>query len=362
MKNYNFLVGAVFMSVFLITACKQTNTNKETKPGSVDSAAAFILKKEPVSKQINFPAELTPLEKAEIIAKVSGYIKNLKADIGDRVQQGQVLAILEAPEFGSNYAQANAEVQTARSKFLGSMDTYNRILSASKVDGTIAANELEKVKSQMMADSSSLQAARSRLSAFAQQRDYLTIRAPFSGIITERNADVGTLVGAGNAKPLLVLENNSSLRLRVPVPEAYSAAIPDSSFIKFSVDAHPDKIYKASLSRKAGALNLTNRTETWEFIYVNKDNQLKSGMYANAFLKLGRSVNSFVVPSTAVSTNLERRFVIRIKEGKTEWISVKTGVTLDDKVEIFGDLITGDTLLTRATDEIKPNITLLPKL
>ena len=335
---------------------------QEVKKAGADSVAVFILKKEPVSKQISFPAELIPMEKAEIIAKVSGYVKSLKVDIGDRVQQGQVLAILEAPEFSSNYAQANADVQTARSKFLGSHDTYNRIVNASKVDGTIAANELEKVKSQMMADSSSLEAARSRLGSIAQQRDYLTIRAPFSGIITQRNVDVGTLVGAGNIKPLLVLENNSSLRLRIPVPEAYTSAVTDSSFIQFTVDAQPGITYKAGLSRKAGSLNLTNRTEIWEFIYPNKNNELKSGMFANAFLKMGRKESSLVVPSTAVATNLEKRFVIRLKEGKAEWVDVSNGVNLDDKVEIFGNLSEGDTLLSRATDEIKANASLVPKI
>src|SRR6185503_16938138 len=124
-----------------------------------------ILRKSPVSKQVSFPAELLPKERAEISAKVSGYIKSLKVDIGDPVKQGQVLAVLEAPEYFSNYGQANAEVETARSKFLGSQDTYHRIVRASRVDGTIAANELEKAKSQMMADSAAMEAARSKLNS-----------------------------------------------------------------------------------------------------------------------------------------------------------------------------------------------------
>jgi len=360
LKIVLLLTGTVSFTL-LISGCKQKDKQAAVKKTGPDSVAVFILGKEPVNKQIIFPAELTSLERAEIYAKVSGYIKTLKADIGDRVQNGQVLAVLEAPEYFSNYAQANSDVQTARSKFLGSHDTYNRILSASKVDGTIAANELEKVKSLMMADSSSLEAAKSRLNSIAQMRDYLTIRAPFSGIITQRNVDAGTLVGTTNAKPIMIVENNSSLRLRVPVPEAYTAAIPDTSFINFTVDAQPGVIYKASLSRKSGSLNLTNRTEAWEFIYPNKDNQLKSGMFANATIKLERKENSFVVPSTAVATNLEKKFVIKLKDGKTEWVDVRNGIAMTDKVEIFGNLIVGDTLLVRATDEIKSGTSLIPK-
>jgi len=361
-KKVIFLLKGAIFFVLLITGCKEKVKQQSVKKTANDSVNVFILGKEPVNKQIALPGELVSLERAEIIAKVSGYVKTLKVDIGDRVKQGQVLAILEAPEYFSNYAQANADVQTARSKFFGSLDSYKRILSASKVDGTIAANELEKVKNQMLADSSSMEGAKSRLNSIAQMRDYLTIRAPFNGIITQRNVDVGTLVGLTNAKPMIIVENNSSLRLRIPVPEAYTAAIPDSSFINFTVDAQPGITYKANLSRKSGSLNLTNRTETWEYVYTNKDNQLKSGMYANASLRLGRKESSFVVPSTAVATNLEKRFVIRLKDGKSEWINVRNGVNLDDKVEIFGNLSVGDTLLTRATDEIKPNTKLLPKL
>src|SRR5215203_4563707 len=360
LKMALLLTGAITFAL-LISGCKEKEKQVSAKKTGSDSVAVFILGKESVNKQITFPGELVPLEKAEILAKVSGYIKTLKADIGDRVQHGQVLAVLEAPEYFSNYAQANADVQTARSKFLGSLDSYNRILNASKVDGTIAANELEQVRSRMRADSSSLEAAKSRLNSIAQMRDYLTIRAPFSGFITQRNVDVGTLVGATNAKPIMIVENISSLRLRVPIPEAYTAAIPDTSFINFTVDARPGIIYKAGLSRKSGSLNLTNRTETWEFIYPNKDNQLKPGMYANATIKLERKEISFVVPASAVATNLEKRFVIRSKDGKTEWIDVKNGISMNDKVEIFGNLNIGDTLLVRATDEIKSGTLLIPK-
>lgn len=346
----------------VFSGCRESNIKPEIKKPGVDSVAAFQLKKEAIDKLIIFPAELIPLERAEIFAKVSGYVNALKVDIGDRVQKGQVLATLEAPEMIANYAQANADVETARSKFLGSNDAYKRILNASKVEGTIAAGELEKVKSQMMADSASLEAVRSKLVAQSQLKNYLVIRAPFNGIISQRNVDPGTLVGINTAKPMLVVENTNSLRLRIPVPEAYTAANSEANAINFTVDAQPGITYKASLSRKAGTLNLTNRTETWEYIYRNAGNELKSGMFANASLKLGRKEPSFLVPASAIATNLERRFVIRLEDGKTEWVDVRSGINMGDKVEIFGDLNEGDILLVRATDEIKPNIILGSKL
>jgi membrane fusion protein, multidrug efflux system len=363
MKFPYTLTGAAVLTIAVLAGCHESNNKPDVKKKTgVDSVAAFTLRKDSVNKQISFPAELTPLERTEIFAKVSGYVKTLKVDIGDRVQRGQLLAILEAPEMIAGYAQANADVQSARSKYLGSFDAYKRIVNASKVEGTIAAGELEKVKNQMEADSASLEATKAKLNVQAQLKDYLVIRAPFNGIVTQRNIDPGTLVGNTNTKPMLVVENTSVLRLRIPVPEAYTASSTETTYINFTVDAEPGTAYKATLSRKAGSLNLANRTEIWEFIYPNTANQLKAGMFANAVLKLGRKEKSFLVPATAVATNLEKRFVIRLTEGKAEWIDVRTGITMKDKIEVFGDLKEGDTLLIRATDEIKPGSSIAPKI
>ena len=359
--RYLFIGSLVSIVIFTI-GCKEENQKQQVKKPAVDSVLVFTLQKESVNKQITFPAELIPFERAEIFPKVSGYVGSLKVDIGDQVRKGQVLSVLEAPEMTATYAQANADVQTARSRYLGSLDAYKRIVNASKVEGTIAAGELEKVKSQMMADSASLQAVRSKSNAYSQLKDYLIIRSPFSGIITQRNVDPGTLVGTNPARPMLVVENTSKLRLRIPVPEAYTAATTETATVDFTVDAQPGITYKASLSRKAGSINLTNRTETWEFIYPNTGNQLKSGMFANAYLKLGRKEPSFLVPSSAVATNLEKRFVIRLKDGKSEWVDVRIGISMGDKVEIFGDLNERDILLIRATDEIKQGTALVPKM
>jgi len=353
---------AILVASVLFNACTSDNKEKQTKPVAQDSTTVFILQKQEVNKKFSFPSELTPLERAEIFAKVSGYIKTVKVDIGDKVQQGQVLAIIEAPEMLSNYAQASADVQFANSKYIASLDAFTRIENAAKVNGTVATGELEKSRNQMLADKAAHEATKAKLNAYAQLKDYLTIRSPFSGTIVQRNADIGTLVGTANNKPILVIENTATLRLKVPVQEAYTTALPDSSFISFTVDAQPDKKYFAKLSRKTGAINKDNRTETWEFIYNNSKQELKSGMYANATMKLGRSGTSFVVAPSAIATTLEKRFVIRLKDGKAEWIDVRNGMNTGDKIEIFGNLNEGDTLLMKATDEIKEGTKLIGKI
>lgn len=359
--SYLFFLSA-FILIGLSTNCTQRKSNREEIKAKGDTVNVFSLKKGKINKLMTFPAELTPLDRAEIFAKVSGYINEFKVDIGDKVKKGEVLVVLDAPEVISNYSQNLSDKQTTFSKYQISLDAYKRLLKASKISGTVAAEEMEKSKNLMLSDSSAVEAAKSRLSSNEHLKDYLTIRAPFSGIISQRNFDPGTLVGSGNSKPLLVVENIESLRLRVPVPESYVMTIPDTSIIHFTVDAQPGKTYTAVISRKSGTVNPGNRTEIWEYIYQNKDNQLKSGMFATATLNFRRKELSFLVPESAVVTNLEKRFVIRLKNKKAELVDVKNGITQHNMVEIFGNLSEGDTLMVRATDEIKPGAKLIGEM
>ena len=329
--------------------------DKKSQPSattSVDSVQVFILKKEPVTKTLSLHVELHPWERAELFAKVEGYVRELKVDIGSRVKKNDVLIIIDAPEVTANYAKATADLQSAQSRYNTSLDTYRRMMSAAKEKGAVSDSELERVRNQLLTDSAAHEASKSAANAYAQLKNYLTIRAAFDGIITQRNVDAGTLVGK-NQIPLLVLENLSKLRVRVAIPEIYTSAIPVSASVNFTVDAQPSKKYSATLARKSNQIDIKTRTELWEFEVSNSNQELKSGMYGNASFNLQRVEPSVVVPYSAVVTNLERSFVIRVHEGKAEWVDVRNGISMKDKVEIFGDLQEGDQLVSKANDELK---------
>lgn len=342
---------ALLFVIVALAAC--TDKKNQTPPTtSADSVQVFILKKESVTKTLSLPAELVAWERAELFAKVEGYVRELKVNIGSRVNKNDVLIIIDAPEVTANYVKATADLLGAQSRYNNSLDTYKRMMSAAKEKGAVSDSELERVRNQMLTDSAAHEASKSAANAYAQLKNYLTIRAAFDGIITQRNVDAGTLVGK-NPTPLLVLENLSKLRVRVAVPEIYTSAIPVSTSINFTVDAQPSKKYSAALARKSNQIDSKTRTELWEFEATNTKQELKSGMYGNVSFNLQRSESSFVVPYSAVVTNLEKSFVIRVSEGKTEWIDVRSGISMSDKVEIFGDLLEGDQLVLKANDELK---------
>lgn len=357
MKKHKYMIKmakeifiSIFISGFLLLSC--SNDKQEVKNVS-EIKNAFLLRKKSVIKTINLPSELQAYERAELNSKVNAYVKNILVDIGEKVRKDQVLVLLDAPELVSQSAQSNAMVREAEAHYNASLDRYKRTVMAARQPGSVSEAELNMVKNQMVADSASLVSAKSTEQSFRQLQNYLAIRAPFSGVVTKRMADVGYYTGNSGNTALMVIERPDILRLQIHVPEAYVNNLPVSDSLSFTVDAIENKTFTAILARKSGSIESDTRTELWEYEYKNSVDELKPGMYANAALKLIRREMTFVVPKSAIVTSLEKRFVIRIAKGLAEWVDVRQGITLDSEVEIFGDFMEGDIILSRGTEEIK---------
>jgi membrane fusion protein, multidrug efflux system len=171
-------------------------------------------------------------------------------------------------------------------------------------------------------------------------------------MINARKADPGALVSANVL--LLTVQENNMLRLRVAVPEIYVSAGGDNRHLQFSIDAYPEQRFTGLLVRKTGTIDPSTRTELWEYDVDNGKHLLKAGAFVYARIELSRHTPSFVLPASAIATTLERKFVIKVKEGKAQWVDIRQGMTTDAGVEVFGNLASGDTLLVKATDERKP--------
>ncbi len=383
-----YFIGAILL-VAVVLACNNQSTvttkREETgKAGKTDSVKVFLLGLDSAQKQISLPGELLPNENAQLRAKVQGYIRKLNADIGSKVHRGQVLALIDAPEINSRVQELNEKVKAAQSRYLSSRDYFERINTASQSDGVIAPSEMQRVKNQMIADSSEYNAALFAASSYRQIGNYLAIVAPYNGVITKRNIVVGSLVGNANEKPLFELEDNSMLRLQVAVPEIYTGAVLINNFGDLTTRSLPDKKFKAKLVRKAGSIDEATRSEVWEFEVPNvrkagsideatrsevwefevpnATKELKAGSYADVKLRFLRSEQSLVVPVSAVVTTLERKFVIKVSNNITQWVDVRPGFNMGDKQEVFGELHAGDTLVTKANEELKAGTKVIAKI
>lgn len=354
-----------------IAACSSSGSDKahETakEPEASTVALATVQAMQP-SKRVTLPGELKPWNRVNIYAKVKGFVREIPVDRGTFVRKGQLLARLEAPEVLSELSQAQAQLQAQEAALVeqttrarASRLIYNRILQTAKMEGAVSANELDQAQIKMQADSAmvavskgTVQAARSNYQAKSELRQYLTITAPFDGMITERNISPGALVGAGDSgKPLFVLEDSRTLRLTVAIPENFANQLRSKSNVSFTVNAMPERLFNARLARSAESLVEANRAMMAEFDVNNAAHELKSGMYAEVTLPIERSGRTLFVPTTSVVSSSEKMFVIRVNNSHAQWVSVQKGNVVDSLVEVFGELKQGEPIVKVASEEIR---------
>ncbi|MBZ5857686.1 efflux RND transporter periplasmic adaptor subunit [Flavihumibacter profundi] len=362
MKGLNTILA--ILTITCAAACNQPGRqpSKDAASPKADSVAAFLLQTAALDKTFSLPGELLPNEKVLVYGKVSGYVKKIFVDIGSPVKQGQVIALLDAPEMQSKIAESKQRLESVRSKWVNSNDVYKRLSEAAKYDGVIAPTDLERAKNQVASDAALLQAAQSELNAVQETAGYLTLRAPFAGTVTKRNVDAGAYVGKPGEMPLFEIEDNSVLRLRISIPEALTGTKVKDEKVLFTIKAIPGKKYEGKLYRKSGSLDINTRSEIWEFMISNTDRTLKPGMFADCKLNIQREGKSFFVPYSALVTTLEKKFVIKVRDNTTSWVDVGQGINLADKIEIFGALNEGDTLVMKANEELKADTKLVIKI
>lgn len=348
-----------FAALMLLAACN-TNENKDNhhpKPAMEGMGMMNMMETIEISKSnplvpLKLAGELKPYEQTELFAKVNSYVKQIKVDIGDRVSKGQILVVLEAPEIVSQISNAKAKVQAQEAIYLSTKATYNRMLKADETKGAVARDAVDQIKARKLSDESQLAAARSAYNEIRNINDYLVIRAPFSGIITDRSIDLGAYVGSMSKSPLLIIENNQKLRLNLSVPEANTTYIKIGDTIRFYVRSQPQIKHMALVSRKSGSLDAKLRSEKMEADFINKNNVLKPYMVAETSIPLQNTEATFFVPKMAVVESGMGIYVIRVENGKTKNIPVSKGRMMDDKVEVFGELSQGDKILKMASEEI----------
>jgi RND family efflux transporter MFP subunit len=189
---------------------------------------------------------------------------------------------------------------------------------------------------------------------------YLKITAPFDGVITDRLVHPGALVGPGADPALLVIQQVSHLRVVIPVPEEYVGSIARGATVEFTVPAYPRRNYSGRIARVAGVLDEKTRTMPVELDVMNRDATLAPGMYPSVKWPVRGQGAELWVPKTSVVSTTERTFVIRGRDGRAEWVDVKKGAAEGDLVKVLGNLKAGDTVVRRATDEVRDGAPIQP--
>lgn len=383
-----------------------SEAGKEHHVAQLPTVPVVPVKSEMLSHKLNLPGELVAYQNVPVHAKVEGYIKSITVDRGSFVKKGQPMITIFCPELNekvkeaeaklsaaqSSYRQAQATLDATKSKLVEAQAradadqlTLSRLQQAAKTPGAVAQNEVdvqakayesdrarvESVKQEVtgaqnlvLAESHNVQAARQVLNSVRDMRGYLTICAPFDGVVTERNVHNGSIVAIGtgrDAPPLVRVQEKDHLRLVVAVPEDSVSGTKVGQKVEFSVPAFIGRNFYGTVARPGYALDSSTRTMPVELDVSNSSGELEPGMFATVHWFVSRPYQTLFVPSSAVESDLKGTFVIRVKDNVSERIDVQKGLTMDEEVEISGNLHAGDMVALKATDELKTGTRLIAK-
>ncbi|SHF69356.1 efflux RND transporter periplasmic adaptor subunit [Pedobacter caeni] len=356
MKRLTYILAGLALTLSACNNEKKETAKAPAMPMMMQSFETVAIQKSNPRVSLKLAGELLADQETELYAKVNSYVQKINVDIGDKVSSGQVLMVLDAPEVQAQLATAKSKLNAQEAIYIATKANYDRMFDADKTEGAISKDALDQITAKKLADEAQVNAARSVYNELKAMNNYLVIRAPFSGTVTDRNVDLGAYVGPmGKAadNPLLVIQNNNKLRLSLSVPEASTPYLNIGDTIRFRVKSIPQKMYAAKISRKSGALDMKLRSEKIEADLMNVTQELKPLMVAETNIPLQAGQATFFIPKTAlVDANLGI-YVIRVENGKTKNVPVAKGRMMPDKVEIFGELSEGDNILLKASEEIE---------
>ncbi len=341
----------------------------------------------PLSRSLTLSSELVPFQEIDVYAKESGYVKELLVDYGTRVKAGQLMAVLEIPELEQQLMQDDAAIKSASdqvtnaghevTRYEAQHDVLHlqadRLSSVAKSQpGLVAQQEVDDARGRDLATEAQAESAHSNLAVTQSQLDaakakrqhdqvlfdYARITAPFAGVVTQRYANLGTLVQAGTssstqALPLVKLSQDDRFRLVIPVPESYVRYIKIGDTAQVSVPAL-SRTYTGTIARFSVDIKEDTRTMHTEVDIYNADRKLIPGLYAEATLALDRKANAIAVPLQAVSQTGDQAAVdVVTPSGQIELRSVDLGIQTPRDAEVLSGLQEGEMVVVSDRSSLK---------
>ena len=374
----------------------KVQANTETNAGAVNVGVVTV-KSMPLSRSLTISSELVPFQEIDVYAKESGYVKQLLVDYGTRVKEGQLMAVLEIPELEQQLMQDDAAIKSAADQVTHAEHEVNRYEAQHKVlhlesdrmsgvaksqPGLVAQQEVDDSLGKDLSSEAQVESAQSNLAVMQSQLDaakakrqhdqvlfdYAKITAPFAGTVTQRFANLGTLVQAGTssstqALPLARLSEDDRYRLVIPVPESYVRYIRIGDSAQVKVPALGDKKYTGKVARFSVDVKEDTRTMHTEVDIYNTDQKLLPGLYADATLSLDRKDNAIAVPLQAVNQNGDQVSVYVVTPaGKIEIRNVTLGIQTATDAEVLSGVregemvVVGDRSSLKAGDMVHPTV------
>jgi RND family efflux transporter MFP subunit len=354
------LVVVVFVLAIVWGISSRRNTNaqlaQETQQLAIPTVAVVHPKAAPPQQVIVLPGSMQPYIDAPIYARTNGYLKSWTADIGAHVMAGQLLAVIEAPEIDQQLQQARADLATAEANFNLAEITATRYKDLMKTD-SVAQQDVDNATGNYDARKTAVESAQSNVKRLQELQSFEKIYAPFDGVITARNTDIGALIdsgsSAGTSRELFHIAAVSKLRVYVNVPQVYSPQISAGLRAQLVLTEYPGRQFEGTVVRNSGSIDNTTRTLLTEIDVENPTGLLKPGGYVEVHLKLPSPSTTYTVPVNATIFKSQGMQVATVKDGKTiSLIPITPGRDFGTDIEVLSGLKADDSVVINPPDSL----------
>ena len=324
---------------------------------AIPTVALATLQPSTASDSLILPGNIQPYTKAAIYARVSGYLKSWQADIGTHVTAGQTLAVIDTPDLDQQLAQAEANLATAETNSRLAAVTAERYNALAKPE-YVSKQMLDTQNSAAATAKTTAAAAHATVGQLQAMESFKTITAPFDGIVTARNTDVGALINAGNTvsgQELFELSDLHRVRIYVQVPQTFSADIRPGLKATFELPQYPGQMFEAVVVTMSHAMNPTSRSMQVELQTDNPDGKLFSNVYCRVNFETAADPNVIRVPATALIP-AKRGVEVAVvgADNKVTLKPVQVGRDFGDSVEVTAGLTPQDRVIDSPPETLQP--------
>lgn len=323
-----------------------------------NSAASFVdvvyPKDEAESEEIELPGNTQAYTDTPIYARTSGYVKHWYVDIGSHVTEGQLLAVIETPELDQQLTQAEADLENAKANLQIAEITATRLLKLVKASA-VSQQETDQAVSDLQSKRALEKSNKANVDRLEQLQKFERVTAPFAGIITARNTDIGALIQAGDnsaPKEMFHLAAIQKLRVYVPVPEIYAPSVKIGERAAVTLDAFPGEIFTGTLARNADAIDPNSRTLNVEVDVDNPSGRLLPGAYAFVHLKVPANTHSVTIPTNTLLFRSEGLRVGVVRNSHIELMPIAIGQDYGSSVEVLSGLTSHDAIIVNPSDSL----------
>jgi RND family efflux transporter MFP subunit len=328
---------------------------QETIDLSIPSVAVIHPRRGAMTDEISLPGNIMAFSDAPVYARTSGYLKKWYSDIGTRVKTGDLLAEVDSPEVDQQLSQARADLGTATANMKLAELTMNRYQALLKLEA-IAKQDVDNAAGAYEADKATVASQGANVKRLEQLVAYEKVYAPFDGIITVRNTDVGQLINAGNggaAQELFHISGASKLRIFVSVPQVYSHAAVPGVVARITLTESPGRHYAGKVARNSTTIDPATRTLLTEVDIDNESGQLMPGSYAEVHLKLPAATAALIVPVTSLIFRAEGLEVAVVRDGnRAELVHITQGRDFGTEVEVTSGITEKDLIIVNTPDSL----------